>query len=37
MVKDGIKQENGELCAVWDGNYNQAYEFIAQYLGVVII
>jgi hypothetical protein len=37
VVKSGDKQENGELCADWNGNYDQAYNYVANYLGVVLI
>lgn len=37
LVTNGNKPVNGNFCNGWDGSVNAAFNFIADYLGVVII
>jgi hypothetical protein len=37
LLSSGGVNVGGDFCATWDGNYNDAYNYIANYLGVVII
>lgn len=37
LLSSGGVNVGGDFCATWNGNYDQAYNYIANYLGVVII
>ncbi len=37
LITNGVKSVDGDFCTTWDGNYDQAYNYIANYLGVVIL
>lgn len=35
-LTNGTIPVDGTFCSTWDGNYDQAYEYVAEQVGVVI-